>query len=81
MITFERVYIPSIELQNAINAAKDKSCTREIMARFYADCIRCSTIHGLGSIDWKTLNAAIVNRWPRGLEYIKSLARKIGDAR
>jgi hypothetical protein len=75
--TIERVYHPAIDQSNALGAAKDKGVTREAMAAFYADLILCADELGYSSIDWKTVNAAIVARWPKGLEFIKEAAWKI----
>lgn len=70
----ERIYWPPVDFSNAMNAAADKECTRDLMASFYEDCLRCSAKHGQSSIDWESLNAAILKRWPKGLEYIKRKA-------
>ncbi len=74
-ITIERIYIPSVEQSNALNAAADKEVTRDIMAGFYADCLIAVRLSGdLKSIDWKALNEAITARWKKGLVYIKTRA-------
>lgn len=69
--TVVRTYFPRIETGNALNAAADSECTRETMVSFYADCIRAGT-----ECDWPAINAAILNRWPRGLQWIKQQAWK-----
>jgi len=76
VITLERVYSPACEQSNAINATKDKSVKRNDMVGFYADCLRCAAIHGVHSISWIAVNGAIVDRWPKGLNYIKKQAWK-----
>lgn len=69
-VRIERVYTPAIETSNAINAAAAKGMTQRRMAGFYADCIRA------GECDWPAINAAIKNRWPKGLQRVKDLAWK-----
>jgi len=71
----ERIYHPTIDTSNALNAVADPDCTRKDMAVFYADLLRCHALYP-GQIDWPAINNAILKRWPRGLEYIKSLAWK-----
>lgn len=68
---FERIYIASVEQSNAINAAADPECTRDQMAEFYADCLRVRD-----GVDWAAVNAAILKRWAKGLNYIKTRAWK-----
>lgn len=75
----ERVYIPSIDFTNAMNAVADPECTRDTMASFYEDLLRCSFANGTDCIDWKTVNKAILERWPRGLNYIKTKAWKLAQ--
>lgn len=75
----ERIYIASVDQSNAINAAADKSCNREIMASCYMDCILAdeqARIHVSERVDWAAVNKAILARWPKGLNYIKELAHK-----
>ena len=70
-----RVYIPEIELSNAMSAIAEKDMTQKRMASFYADCIRSDpTGH---DIDWRSLNAAIFERWPKGLQRVKEMAWKV----
>ncbi len=74
-VTFERIYIASVEQSNAINAASDKETTRDIMASFYRDCIIADQMHAEnGRVDFAAVNKAILARWPKGLKYIKELA-------
>lgn len=75
-MTIQRIYDPANELSNALNAVADKQVNRKLMASFYADCLRCTSIHGAATIDWPKLNGAILARWPKGLKYIKELAWK-----
>lgn len=65
----ERMY-GTWDMTNAINAVADRDCNQKSMAGFYADVIRS------GATDVKALNAAIVARWPKGLERIKTMAWK-----
>ncbi len=69
-----RLHIPGIALHNALTAAAAKACSREKMAHFYADMILA------GCKDWHEINAAIQNRWPHGLAYIKTQAWKIAKS-
>ena len=78
---FERIYSPAIDTMNAMNAIADPDCTRDAMAGFYEDLIHCANVHGTHSIDWKKINEAIVKRWPKGLEYIKTKAWKRVESR
>lgn len=77
----EMVFIPSICQSNALNAAVDPTCTRDLMASVYEDCLHCYGKHGKDSIDFKAINEAIVKRWPKGLEYIKMRAWKLAQSR
>ena len=53
----------------------------------YADCIRAYLLtneYNAGdvvtqrlNVDWTAINAAVVARWPKGLEYIKTKAWKL----
>ncbi len=75
--TIERIYVPSVDQSNCLNAIADPDCPRDGVAGFYADCIRCANAHGLASINWHAISAAIVERWSRAaLEYIKKKAWK-----
>ena len=79
-ITVERIYMPAVDQSNALNAAADKDCRRVGMAGMYADCLRADTIakrEGLPGVDWKAVNAAILKRWPKGLNWIKERAWKM----
>ena len=69
---WERIYSAANEQSNALNAAAHPECTRDLMAEFYADCLKCDRT----KIDWAALNAAILKRWPKGLKYIKERAWK-----
>lgn len=76
---FERIYVASIEQSNAINAAEDKECDQNSMANNYMDCMiadQQSRRDKVNGIDWTAVNAAILRRWPKGLERIKKLAHK-----
>lgn len=70
--TITRILDPINEHRNAMNAAKDKRVGRDTMASFYADCIRA----GMNCEQVTSLNRAIMDRWPRGLVYIKTKAWK-----
>ena len=70
----ERIYLPSIEFSNAMNAVTDKSVNQSQLAKVYADCI--SSDPGMKHIDWTALNKAILARWPKGLERVKEKAWK-----
>lgn len=75
----ERIFIASIEQSNAINAAADKGCNRQLMASCYMDCIIAdeqARDRGGKRVDWIAVNNAILVRWPKGLDYIKKLAWK-----
>lgn len=77
--TIERIYIPSCDQSNAINAAADRTMTRKDMAGFYADCLRADAVGvrlGLGRVDFAAVNKAILARWPKGLTFIKERAWK-----
>lgn len=76
-LTIEQVFSPDCCQSNAINAAASKECNRDLMAEFYADCLRAAGEHGVDSIDWKAVNTAILARWPKGLKYIKEKAWKM----
>jgi hypothetical protein len=84
-MTIERIYIASIDQSNAINATRNKDCTSKNMAGFYADCIVSDAIgvaSGTGRIDFRAVNNAILERWPRGLTRIKNAAwRLVEDQR
>jgi hypothetical protein len=71
---WERVYDPASATHNALNAAEETSVTRDIMAEFYADCLRAGR-----DCDYKAINAAILKRWPKGLNYIKTRAWKLAQ--
>ena len=70
----EEMFHPNWNFPNAMNAVADEETTRDLMAEFYADCIRAGAEHGTDKIDWKALNEAIIKRWPKGLSYIKTQA-------
>ena len=72
--TVRRLYCPENETRNALNAAEAPECTRKMMAGCYADCIRAE--HPDKSCDWPAINAAILKRWPKSLEWIKRQAWK-----
>jgi hypothetical protein len=75
-VIIERIYLPSIEKSNILNAIAAKT-TRDDVVGFYADCLRCAAIHGNDRIDWKTINAAIIKKWCfHSLNYIKEKAWK-----
>ena len=83
-VTFERVYVASIEQSNAINAVTDKDCKAKDMAGMYADCIIADTAaqrDGLPRVDWHVVNGAITQRWPKGLTRIKTAAWRLLSAR
>ena len=76
----ERIYVSSVEQLNAINAAKDPVVKRDDMASVYADCIRADTAAFITlseRVDFVQVNNAILQRWPKGLEYIKRKAWKL----
>lgn len=82
--TVERVYDVFIEEENAVNAAADRTCNRDGMVGMYADCIIADHLErkrgGTNAINWKRVNAAILERWPKGLVYIKEGAwRALGE--
>ena len=79
-ITIERIYSPEIETGNLLSAVASKESTQNDVARFYADCLRCYAIHGRDSMDWKLINRPILERWPKGLERVKTLAWKLLEA-
>jgi hypothetical protein len=87
VITVERVFIPSVEKANLLNALaeSDITCvTCDRLATFYADCIR-SDPSGKGW-DVGEVNKAIIGKLSiSGLAYIKEkackqLQRKGGEA-
>ena len=74
--TLERVYSPSVEQSNALNAIADKTCKQRDVASFYSDCMVCLRFLKLpdSAIDFGTINRAIAARWPKGLERVKEMA-------
>lgn len=84
-MTFERVYVCSVEQSNAINAAADLGVNQKLMAEFYRDCLIADLLaqkfmpSSSSRVDWKAVNAAILRRWPKGLERIKKLAWKMAE--
>ena len=71
----EMIYIPSICESNCLNAIADPSCTRNDVAYFYGDCLRCP--YGREpAVDYKRINLAILARWPKGLNFIKNAAHR-----
>ncbi len=76
----ERIYDPATVQANALDAVADPKCTRELMATFYADLIRCAQRYGNDCINSGVINLAIFTRWPKGLEFIKRRAWKLVDA-
>ena len=73
-----RLYFPSNDLRNCLNAIADKLFRQADVAGFYADCIVCDSAGG--GIDWTTINKAIVTRWPKGLLRVKTMAWKKAKA-
>ena len=76
----ERVYCPANEQSNCLNAIADERAKQADVAAFYADCIRADAIakyQGKPRCDWKAINRAICERWPKGLEWVKKMAWKI----
>ena len=76
----ERFYFPANEQSNCLNAIADKRSKQADVAAFYADCIRADAIatrRGNIGCDWKAINRAICERWPKGLERVKKMAWKI----
>ena len=71
-MSLERIYIGSVEQSNAINAAADPECDRDMMASFYADCLRVRN-----DVDWRAVNEAVLKRWFHDLIYIKTRAWKL----
>lgn len=93
--TIERIYLPSIDQSNAINAANSGECTRDDMAGFYEDCLIADNLAWQRNkdaaldgeplearLDFKAVNDAILARWsPAGLKYIKEKAWKSFQAK
>jgi len=91
----ERIYLPSIDESNAINAAKADEITRDDMANFYEDCLIADNLAWQRNkraeedgealekrVDFKAVNNAILARWTKsGLVYIKTKAWKQFDAK
>jgi hypothetical protein len=76
----ERIYCSPIDQSNAIIATEDKEVNQKFMADFYADCLIADAIairDGLTRVDFGAVNAAILKRWPKGLNRIKEMAWKI----
>ncbi len=73
---WERIYHPEIDTSNALLAATQKETTRDLMAEFYADCLRAGR-----ACDFAAINQAILKRWPRGLNYIKTRAWKLFEGK
>jgi hypothetical protein len=48
-------------------------CKQKCAAATYAWALRNATMGE--SVDWKRMNAAILDRWPKGLERVKTLAQ------
>jgi hypothetical protein len=81
---WEQVYIPSCEQSNALSATKDKAVNRADMAEFYAGCIIADVLaerSGGTRVDFKIVNQAVLERWPKGLDHIKNSAHKIAAER
>lgn len=86
----ERIYLPSIDESNAINAATSGECTRDDMANFYEDCLIADNLawqrnkHAAldgepleARVDFKAVNDAVLAHWTMsGLTYIKKKAWK-----
>jgi hypothetical protein len=49
-------------------------CKQACAASTYAWALRNETLGR--PVDWKRMNAAILARWPKGLERVKTLAQK-----
>ncbi len=75
----ERVYIASVEQSNCLNAVADPKATRDDVAGFYADIIRCRQ-RGQ-TTDVAEINRAIITRWSMAaLLYVKKLAwKQVGE--
>ena len=73
---FTIIRVPAIDQHNAMTAASNKDVTRDDMATFYADLILCAHQFGDHAIDFEAVHRAILERWPGGLNYIKSKAWK-----
>lgn len=86
----ERIYLPSIDESNAINAAAEKDITRKDMVGFYEDCLIADNLAWQRnkaakengeplerSVNFKAVNDAILAKWSTsGLKYIKEKAWK-----
>lgn len=79
-ITIERIWHPSVEKSNCLNAIAEKDATQAVVAGFYADCIICNMIH-MGQLSFLEINLAITKRWPKGLERVKNMAWRIVEKR
>lgn len=76
---WERIYHPAVEQSNLLSALAGRGCTQPLAAGMYADCIRADALAkkaGRPGCDFKTINAAVVARWPKGLLRVKKLAWK-----
>jgi len=69
----EVVYIPSVMARNAMNAANYTDVKRDGMAEYYADMLSANCTDE----QFEQVNRRIVQRWPKGLQYIKTRAWKL----
>lgn len=94
--TLERIYLPSIDQSNAINAARSPDIKRNDMANFYEDCLIADNLAWQRNkarmedgesatevrVDFKAVNDAVLDRWSMaGLTYIKKRAWKQFEAK
>lgn len=79
-----RLYIVSNAQSNLMAAISDPSCRQADIASFYEDAIIAdkSREEGAEGVDWALVNKAIIARWPKGLQRIKTMAwKRLGDTR
>lgn len=79
-MSFERIYLSSVEQSNTINAADDKHTKQSDVAACYADAIIADHLarkQGITEVDFELVNQAIRARWPKGLNRVREQAWKI----
>ncbi len=84
MLIISRIYSSANDESNCLNAIADSKAKQRDVARMYADCITADTIayrDKLTRVDFKKINAAITQRWPKGLVRVKEMAWKLLNPR
>jgi hypothetical protein len=66
------ITVELMDVEGVIENEIAQGCTQKSVALTYAWGLRKSE-----RVDWKRVNAAIVAKWPRGLQRVKTLAWRI----